>query len=413
MEEKVSSIKNLQSGSAPTSIEKTEVEPQASPENLSGLSRSLSPSRIPELDGLRGLAILMVVVYHYVGTGPSGPPGSMVTSVRRFCGLGWSGVDLFFVLSGFLIGGILLDARDSPHYFRTFYLRRVHRILPIYYVFVVAFAAAAFFSNGHMPPPLVLSPLAPRFLPVYLLFLQNIFPQLGTIFTHQWLAPLWSLAVEEQFYLVVPLLIRYLPRRLLVWVLILAMGGAPATRYVLLHLGHPGAMYAWTLSRADALSIGVLAAMLWRSPGLLDWLRAHFAHVRIALAVLFSMTLYFAFLHADMETMIMALVGFSCLALFYSSLLLTVLLKPAGVLARCMRHRGLQEFGTISYCMYLIHTPINPLVHWTARHAWAGVRTLPEILVTILSFLTTWGVCRISWRFLEKPLIRRGREYSY
>jgi peptidoglycan/LPS O-acetylase OafA/YrhL len=117
--------------------------------------------RVPELDGLRGVAILIVIVYHYVGTGPKSPPGSVLGIVRDSFRIGWSGVDLFFILSGFLIGGILLDARSSPKYFQTFYLRRVHRILPIYYLLVAVYALAAFLTVGHAPPPLEMSPLRP------------------------------------------------------------------------------------------------------------------------------------------------------------------------------------------------------------------------------------------------------------
>src|SRR5664279_3497955 len=100
-----------------------------------------STKRIPELDGLRGVAILMVVLCHYIA---SSDLSGFSEYPRRFCRLfsiGWSGVDLFFVLSGFLIGVILLESRDSTRYFSTFYLRRTHRILPIYYGWLLFFTA--------------------------------------------------------------------------------------------------------------------------------------------------------------------------------------------------------------------------------------------------------------------------------
>src|SRR5258708_11706525 len=101
--------------------------------------------RIPELDGLRGVAILSVLVWHYfyfhpaAGHHPVGLARQLYVHFEQFLALGWSGVDLFFVLSGFLIGGILLNARNSPSYFRTFYLRRFFRIVPIYYAWLVAY----------------------------------------------------------------------------------------------------------------------------------------------------------------------------------------------------------------------------------------------------------------------------------
>jgi peptidoglycan/LPS O-acetylase OafA/YrhL len=103
--------------------EKSEIRP----------ARALSPNvtrRIPELDGLRGFAILIVVLLHYFYK-PGVPAPPVFTRFQSLFRLGWTGVDLFFVLSGFLIGGILLNARDSPNYFKTFYIRRFFRIIPI------------------------------------------------------------------------------------------------------------------------------------------------------------------------------------------------------------------------------------------------------------------------------------------
>jgi peptidoglycan/LPS O-acetylase OafA/YrhL len=96
-----------------------------------------SKSRVPELDGLRGLAIFLVVLFHYVSQeGDAAATASRF--LQRFAILGWSGVDLFFVLSGFLIGGILIDARASSFYYRTFYARRFFRIIPLYYLWITA-----------------------------------------------------------------------------------------------------------------------------------------------------------------------------------------------------------------------------------------------------------------------------------
>src|ERR1700731_3519067 len=100
------------------------------------LSTSLS-GRIPELDGIRGIAIAMVVVYHFFLLPIQAPPAALLSYVKAAGRLAWSGVDLFFVLSGFLIGGILLDARDSLNYFQVFYTRRFFRIVPIYAVCLV------------------------------------------------------------------------------------------------------------------------------------------------------------------------------------------------------------------------------------------------------------------------------------
>src|SRR5208337_860438 len=100
------------------------------------LHLATSSQRIPELDGLRGLAIFLVIICHYVANANHKPLGFFLDHMCTVMTVGWSGVDLFFVLSGFLIGGILLESSQSPQYFRTFYLLRIHRILPIYYLWI-------------------------------------------------------------------------------------------------------------------------------------------------------------------------------------------------------------------------------------------------------------------------------------
>src|SRR2546425_646800 len=97
--------------------------------------------RIPELDGLRGVAIGSVLIWHYFVLPTVAAPGTPLSYARVFGGLTWSGVDLFFVLSGFLIGGILLDARQATNYFQVFYTRRFFRIVPIYAAILLLFPA--------------------------------------------------------------------------------------------------------------------------------------------------------------------------------------------------------------------------------------------------------------------------------
>src|ERR1035437_4173059 len=105
-------------------------------------------SRVPELDGLRGMAVLMVVVFHYIQQEGPTPAGTAAHLLQRFTILGWSGVDLFFVLSGFLIGGILMDARASASYYPTFYARRFFRIIPIYYLWITAYIVLIAFAGA-------------------------------------------------------------------------------------------------------------------------------------------------------------------------------------------------------------------------------------------------------------------------
>lgn len=153
-------------------------------------------NRIPELDGLRGLAILLVVLLHYVKDGVTGTGiwYSLGLAPLRLAG---TGVDLFFVLSGFLIGGILLDVKTTDTYYRTFYLRRFHRILPVYFLWLLLFACGLALADPRVKG------MFNQALPIwsYPLFLQNFAMAVQGTFGAQWLMVTWSLAVEEQFYL--------------------------------------------------------------------------------------------------------------------------------------------------------------------------------------------------------------------
>ena len=148
-----------------------------------------SNSRIPELDGVRGVAILLVVLYHYLYMGNFGT-GPFAVFIAKITSLGWTGVDLFFVLSGFLIGGILLDHRASGNYFKTFYVRRVCRILPVYFLWVGLFFVLGWLLSSKASTWWYLHNFVPLpHCPVwsYLVFLQNFWmAKMATT------APAWS-----------------------------------------------------------------------------------------------------------------------------------------------------------------------------------------------------------------------------
>src|SRR6267154_5704105 len=131
-------------------------------------------SRITELDGLRGMAVIFVILYHYFVNLAPAAPGPTLSFFRAWFQMGWCGVDLFFVLSGFLIGGILLDARESPRYFQTFYSRRFHRILPLYYIWIGAYFLIAFTLLPHSSGSFKIEPEKWTIVPTYIFFVQNL-----------------------------------------------------------------------------------------------------------------------------------------------------------------------------------------------------------------------------------------------
>ncbi len=232
-------------------------------------SNSPDRSHILELDGIRGLAISLVVFQHFV-TGSIDPrAGWLGDFIQRTFTLGWSGVDLFFVLSGFLIGGILMDNRNSENYFKSFYIRRCCRILPLYYLCLALYVALNFFCAGHYYSQVWFQKFFGQGdMPVwaYLTFTQNFVQLISSHHVSDWMAPTWSLVVEEQFYLVLPTVVWLMRPSWLLPTLLTLICLNPLLQ-AFLWMYHPLSYVAVSgliPIRGDALLIGVVCAILLR-----------------------------------------------------------------------------------------------------------------------------------------------------
>jgi peptidoglycan/LPS O-acetylase OafA/YrhL len=375
-----------------------------------------SGRRIPELDGLRGVAILLVLSLHYVAESGGGEFGSALYRFKQLFRLGWSGVDLFFVLSGFLIGGILLQARDSENYFRIFYTRRVFRIFPIYYSWILLYFLIRTVGSHWIPGSMPVVADGIHRIPVYLLFLQNIFGSLPNgSFDWYWLAVMWSLAVEEQFYLVAPILIRALSRRSLVATLCSTVILAPILRELAYRFTPRGESLWYSLMpcRADALAIGMLAAIAWKT----DEIRASLIAQKNSI---YKALIFFACglpvllkFFPGVTNHFTAVAGYSWLALFYVTLMLAILADPNGKLGSAMRSKWLMRLGGISYCVYLIHFPVNGILHSVLLGSRPSIAGLSGVSVTLLAAAVTVGLALLSWEYFEGPLLRLGHRYKY
>ena len=374
--------------------------------------------RIPALDGLRGIAILLVLLRHAI-FGVTSVQGieahSRFASFVIACGqLSWSGVDLFFVLSGFLIGGILLDARSSPRFFQTFYIRRAYRILPLYFLVIglsllphllAQFSAARAAHTTPLPLPWW----------SYATFTQNFWMAYLGVFGPSGMGITWSLAIEEQFYLSIPLLIRNVRPRNLVIVLLMVIACAPWLR-VLLHssMTYPGlASYVLMPTRADALCLGVLAALLVRNEIFWNWLQSNRRTLWSVTGVFFLGVAYMTWQGYDALSFAMTTWGFSWLATFYTCILLIAVSSSRGPVSRILQNPSLMRLGTLAYCSYLVHVAIkNALRHPLKAH-------FPEFPVAawlvggILGIALTLAVAALSYKYFEKPLLKRGHQYSY
>jgi peptidoglycan/LPS O-acetylase OafA/YrhL len=361
--------------------------------------------RIPELDGLRGLAIVLVVTFHYLG------PWEHIFDTVQVTQLFWSGVDLFFVLSGFLIPGILLDSVDSPTYFKTFYMRRAHRILPIYLISIgCLLAGLAFNLNKKLGTQQIFQ--APVPLWVYPLFLQNNAVLFGWGAVPEWMGVTWSLAIEEQFYLVLPALVRFF-KRTLPYIATLVICLSPIARivFVMVHRTRNGSVPIhwsfWTPFRLDGLAMGVLLAFLSRNPKSWNILARHPRAVR---GVLFALFIVFCVLTITGMEDLGACFGLTAITGLYGALLAALLLQPGSLVGGIFRWSSLRYLGKTSYCLYIFHQGIHGVL-WPLL--WAHIR-LPHamrgLLITAIVFVLCLLVAELSWRIIESPLIRRARE---
>jgi len=371
--------------------------------------RSDHQERILELDGLRGIAILLVVFDHYE-YGLS----------RHILPLAWSGVDLFFVLSGFLIGGILMDHRNSPDYFKTFYIRRACRILPLYFFWIGLFFFLAWLLAAHVSSSWYQIEFR-RLLHVpdwsYFLFLQNFHMGRLNDSGPAWTIITWSLCVEEQFYLLMPFIIWLMPpQKLPGAVLALVLAGAAFRLYLYLY----SSVFTYVLlpCRSDGLLLGVLCAYLVRHPGIYGWLRRRRDWLYLIFGILLVGFVYLTVLairlnksnFADITSFEMNSFGYSLIDAFYACLLLMVVTAQDGPLARVLRLPLLRHFGMISYCIYLIHFAIHNLLQWFML---GGKPSPAGGIVTLLAFVTTWALAVASWKYFEKPIIQWGRSFRY
>ncbi len=403
--------------------------------------QSIKPNhRIPELDGLRGLAILLVLFYHYFASSNLLP--DYLSALGR---LSWSGVDLFFVLSGFLLGGILLEAKTSPNYFKTFYVRRAYRILPAYFLTLIVFwviGVSIKVTDANVAFHWLFSGAFPWYF--YLTLTQNFAMTLRGDLGPAWMGATWSLAIEEQFYLTLPLIIRYVSRRRLPYVLGAIIVAAPLMR-ALLRLYYPNwvvATYVLMPCRSDALMLGVAAALLLRSDSAFKLLLTHRRLLYFAETVLLGGMIWMArkktsdlpheqitkvigsapqvvghslsnsWFLSRMYEMTISSLNYTWIALFYLGLLFIVVTQ-AGWLSRVMRSPWLIAPGTVAYGAYLFHQGVVGVWYGLVRGRLPVIQNLPDLGLTLIALATTLALAKISWTYFEKPLVERGHKYRY
>lgn len=378
-----------------------------------GNSESTRPANnnyFPALDGLRSLAFLMVFSDHYL-----------------LLPWGWAGVDLFFVLSGFLITGILFDTRDEPHRMRNFYIRRTLRIFPLYYGVMLLLIVSYPIFHWKWDWSWL---LWPAYLGNFALYLQQYAPgsawarmALGqlTSATHPHLllyfGHLWSLCVEEQFYLVWPLVVFWIrDRRRLILACAAVVLVCPLLRILGAHtlpafMVRGEALYRATPFRVDALLLGGLIALVYRGP----YASAMRITARVVLTILTSalaivLAVYPSTRHDPIGYVYPAwrfTWGLVLIDLF-SACLIVLALEYGSFVFRIFSVRPMRWLGRITYGTYVFHDVLHDLIGGKLEGHFAHHRLSVAAVLLALTIALAWA----SFRWFETPFIQQKERWT-
>ncbi len=340
-------------------------------------------THIYALDGLRGIAVLMVMIFHFHWQ----PLSPFIQKIAIF---GQTGVDLFFVLSGFLITRILLVTKHNKNYFNNFYCRRILRIFPLYYGFLILiYFVLPRFNIGNTPPF--------NHQLWYYLYLQNI-PDTFIGIQNDNCGHFWSLAVEEHFYLFWPFLVYYLSPIRLMWasfgIIILSL----IIRIILVNF-HLEVFY-FTPCRFDALAIGALLAYFEYKEKLLAY-RKYLLNLGIFSFILLITTWLFT---GAKHLYLLQVIKFPIVATFYFSIVgYASIQHPDHIISKILSSRLLLFTGKISYSLYVFHCLVYSLFENSNYFAFSF----------FLCFSLTYFIAYLSYEIYEKPFLNLKKYFEY
>lgn len=332
--------------------------------------------RLSRLDGIRGFAIGIVYAHHVLRFSP-----------------GWVGVDLFFVLSGYLITGILRRDRFEKRYWVRFYIKRAARILP---ALLVCFLLAALLTDF---------PWKRLWLP-YILFAANIAEAHSPLKGDPQLTILWSLAVEEQFYLFWPFAVRLCSRRTLIWILAAVLCVEPLLRAAFTSRIGWWPMYILTAFRLDGLAAGSLLAIILEEPKWTERLSRHAGSIALVTLSVYGLCSLIPGFWYRADSLSFNTLGYSMIAAIGMFSLAYILLHAESRLSRILAHPALVLPGIISYGVYLYHVMVVQAMQlFLLRIGFNHMRMVSPVTVAL-----TLGLAWVSYRFYEQPILRLGHK---
>jgi peptidoglycan/LPS O-acetylase OafA/YrhL len=368
--------------------------------------RPQSVGHIYALDGLRGFAVLLVFAYHLFG-GIIVPNSLLTTVLDRIVRSGWIGVDLFFVLSGFLISTILLDARNAHNYYKVFYIRRGLRIFPLYYLVL---GGALLLEPGHYPWTaqifywLNLSNLPTAFYPMLI----------------GYLAHFWSLGIEEQFYMVWPTVVRRITPKALAYLCLGVIGGLFLIRllpvWIRLSYRYPDLLYRLTPFRIDTLCGGALLAVMVKYRRKL--MEENRVLLRVAFLGAFALFLFCGVSYTDHRVIRL---GYTCLVISFTSLV-ALALFPGGWISRIFSNGFLRQMGKYSYSFYLFHPFVVNFFATNRSYIQRGMHPTGPYLMSVsmatllacpVEFIVILALSALTWRIFEGPILKYKKHFRY
>jgi peptidoglycan/LPS O-acetylase OafA/YrhL len=370
---------------------------------------------LPVLDGVRGLAVLMVLLFHFVGNRP--PSGWIDRAIVHLTGFGAYGVELFFVLSGFLITGILYDTHNGPHYFRNFYMRRFLRIFPLYYgVLALVFFVAPLIPLLRGP---TLDYLVHRQAWAWL-YAVNIYIAKDGEWSFSYLNHFWSLAIEEHFYFFWPLAVFVLsrrPRALIAVCLVTALGAMLARLTGSLMGLSWWTTYTLTPFRLDGLALGAFLAVTARQPRGLERLARALPLVLAVVGGLLAATFVWTRLVSREGLELVLPVRTALIEMLLACLLVWALIAPTrSATSRFFCSRSMVFLGTYSYGLYVYHHFIS--WYLTSNRTdleltrWLGSHGAALALQAVLGGSASLALAYLSYELFEKRFLGLKRLFE-